>query len=394
MSDLRILQFILTLEHGGAQQMLMDTILEWQRDDIFVVVCSFEDGPIRNKLEAKKIPVFLLEPKHSTVANLPAFLCELRRIRIEVAHIINTYHINVLQTHLLSVYDFITPALSNHCPSLKTLVWTFHNTQLEFEAHDKSLIKRMVYYKLYRHFVKQTAFVSAVSDSVRNFLTQQVGIPLSKIVIFENALPIHTYNAKHDRDYLSSVHDISSDAIVLMSVGRLSLQKGHRYLIAAIPRLIAIQDNINLLIVGEGEQYSTLHKQTVDLGVSNHVFFLGHRDDVPQLLACADIFVLPSIYEGLPRVILEAMASQCPIVASNIAGVVDVLEHDINALLIPPEDSNALVDAILNLIEHPEQGKQISKQAYSDVKAMPGIKHFAQRYLKIFRKHLSTRRLM
>lgn len=386
MTELRILQFILTLEHGGAQQMLLDTCLQWQHQGVYVCVCSFEDGPIRHLLENNHIEVQLLQPKHATIINLPAFFYELKRIRKAVANIINSKRINILQTHLLSVYDFVTPSLLGDCPTLEGIIWTFHNTRLEFEPYSTSVIKRWVYRALYRYLVKYTTFVVAISESVQQFLIQDIGLSEAKILIFHNALSMKDYMLACDNDYLQ-IHN-PNDATILLTVGRLVEQKGHHYLLNAMPQIIASCKDVILFIVGDGEKLADLQEQAHVLEISDSVYFLGYRSDVPQLLACADLFILSSIYEGLPRVVLEAMASQTPIIASNIAGVWDVLQDGYNARLAPPLDSKSLAEAILELIENPNYAEQLSKNALIDVKARYDIQQLATQYLEAFEQHI------
>jgi len=390
MSEIRILQFILTLEQGGAQQMLLDIALQWQHEGIYVSVCTFEDGPIRHKLEANGIEVQILRPKNVTVANILSFINELQRVRAEIAHIIQMRQITILQTHLLSIYDFITPPLLTNCPTLQSIVWTFHNTRLEFEAHSRFVIKKWVYYWLYRRLVKKITCVVAVSKSVQQFLEEQVGIPSSKIITLPNALPIDDYKLDCDRNDFLSLYDLPSDVTLLLTVGRLTEQKGHRYLLDAMSHIIESRQNMVLFIVGEGMQYEVLQAQANDLGISDKVYFLGYRNDVPQLLACADIFVLPSIYEGLPRVILEAMASQTFIVASDISGISDVLQSGVNSRLVPAKNSKALANTIQDVVINVESAKQLEEQAYIDVKANYNIQYLSQQYLDAFQRHLPS----
>jgi glycosyltransferase involved in cell wall biosynthesis len=129
---------------------------------------------------------------------------------------------------------------------------------------------------------------------------------------------------------------------IVLAVGRLDAQKGHAYLLAAAAD---IPDAL-FVFVGEGRERSALEAQARALGVAERVRFLGHRDDVPDLLAACDVFVLPSRYEGLPLSVLEAMAAARPVVATAIEGTDEIVRHGETGLLVPPAAPSALAEAI------------------------------------------------
>ncbi len=153
------------------------------------------------------------------------------------------------------------------------------------------------------------------------------------------------------------------DAIVVGSVGWLTAVKGHRFLIEAIARLKPSHPRLHLLIVGSGglrEEYEALARK---LGVGEAVQLLGEREDVPDCLAAMDLFVLPSLNEGMGRALVEAMAAGRPVVATRVGGVPAVVEHRRTGLLVPPGDSAALAAAIDELLQRPEWAKELGAAA-------------------------------
>ncbi|NJN84052.1 MAG: glycosyltransferase family 4 protein [Caldilineaceae bacterium] len=135
-------------------------------------------------------------------------------------------------------------------------------------------------------------------------------------------------------------------------MGRQVYQKGQRFLLDAVGQLAAQRDNLLLIVAGpQGGATAELEQLHAQSGLGDRVRFLGNRTDVPEILAAADLFVFPSLYEGLPGALIEAIALGLPVVASNIAPVAEVVEDRRNALLVPPESSVDLADAIRTLLE-------------------------------------------
>ena len=159
---------------------------------------------------------------------------------------------------------------------------------------------------------------------------------------------------------------------MLVSIGRLTEQKGHRYLLAALPSLLATWPELRCVIIGEGELGETLKNLAVRLGVSSTCVFVGARPDIPVILAAADLLVLPSVSEGFPFVLLEALAMRLPVVASRVNGVPELIEDRKTGRLVPPRDSQALAKVIRELLLDPpqaaatgEQGRRVVQERFT-----------------------------
>ena len=137
---------------------------------------------------------------------------------------------------------------------------------------------------------------------------------------------------------------------IIGTVGRLVLIKGHTWLIRAVPQVLAEFPQACVVLIGDGPLLGELKELAADLGISQHVVFLGTRHDIPECLAVLDLFVLPSLNEGMGRALLEAMAVGCPVVATRVGGIPDVVADGTTGLLVPPRDDRALAEAILTLL--------------------------------------------
>ncbi len=158
---------------------------------------------------------------------------------------------------------------------------------------------------------------------------------------------------------------VPEEAEVLINVGRQEFQKGQRYLLEAFEEVARQHPNAVLLIAGR-KGYATPElerRMAYSSLLRERVRFLGHRDDVPELLAAADVFVFPSLYEGLGGAVIEAMALGLPIVTSDVPAVREVTEEGGNAVLVEPANATALADALTTLLADPERREQFGRRS-------------------------------
>ena len=158
---------------------------------------------------------------------------------------------------------------------------------------------------------------------------------------------------------------ISPDSLVVGYVGWLIPIKGVTYLVKAMAEVVQRHPNSLLVLVGKGdekgEEEFKLSKQVENLGIADNVLFLGWRPDVDEIMGCFDIFVLPSLNEGMGRVLVEAMSAGLPIVASRVGGIPDLVKHGENGLLVPPANAGALEQAISDLLSDKSRRKHMGE---------------------------------
>jgi glycosyltransferase involved in cell wall biosynthesis len=208
----------------------------------------------------------------------------------------------------------------------------------------------------YRWLIPRCARVVACSASVRASLIEggvaepeQVGT-IPNGIDLACASPVEGVALRQDLG-------ITPAQIVYLGAGRLSAQKGFEFLITAFARLVRATGSASpprLLLAGEGEALGALTRQAFEEGVAEHVHFLGFRTDLPRLLAAADVVAFPSLYEGLPLGVLEAMAAERCIVATRIPGHLEALDDAREALLVPPRDASRLAEALARVGGDPE----------------------------------------
>jgi glycosyltransferase involved in cell wall biosynthesis len=174
------------------------------------------------------------------------------------------------------------------------------------------------------------------------FVTIPSGVDLDNIA---SAVPVH----------------LAPHGPVIGTVGRLTSIKGHQHLIDAVPEILRRCPAAHVVLVGDGELRQALAERTHRLGVDSRVIFTGYREDIPALIAGMDVFVLPSLNEGMGRVLVMAMALGKPIVASRVGGVPELLGQGEAGLLVPPADPRALADAICTLLVDPVRAKTLGE---------------------------------
>lgn len=180
----------------------------------------------------------------------------------------------------------------------------------------------------------------------RKFTTIHSGVDLSRF-----------FDASVNTVKIRKELDLPEGAFVAGTTGRLTPVKGHIHLLAAAVKILAIRPDVYFVFLGDGELREELMKYAADSGIAGNVRFAGWRSDVAAVLSLFDVFVFPSLNEGMGKAIVEAMAMGKPVIAGDVGGIPDLVTHGGNGLLVPPSDSVALAEAILDL--HDNSDKRI-----------------------------------
>ncbi|MFH1595261.1 MAG: glycosyltransferase [Pseudomonadota bacterium] len=180
---------------------------------------------------------------------------------------------------------------------------------------------------------------------------------------------------------------------VVGAVGRLEEQKGHGHLLAALPALAREIADLTVLLVGDGRRRQALMAQARDLGVAGRVRFLGTRRDLPEIYRALDVFVQPSLWEGLPLALLKAMGAGLPVVATRVSGALEVIDDGVNGRLVNPGDAPDLARAILDLYQQPEVRARMGEAARGTVLAHYSQEAMLRRLESLYLELLADRKL-
>jgi len=207
--------------------------------------------------------------------------------------------------------------------------------------------------------------VVAVSEAVRRYMVEQARIPAEKILVIRNGVDPSRFRVR--RGEFRQREGIPADRLLVTTVGRLHEQKGLGGLLEAARLVVSERPEVRFLVVGEGPQRRELLRLRDRFGLEEHVRFLGFRPDVPQILADSDVFVLPSLWEGLAIALLEAMAAGLPVVVTDVEGVREVVTDGETGLVVPPADDGALVAALGRLLSDPGLRKRLALAGHEQV---------------------------
>ena len=196
--------------------------------------------------------------------------------------------------------------------------------------------------------------VVGVSEHTSANLVNYEKISQAKVMTIWNGIYGPQYDIKIDRSKKRQELGIKNNGPIIGLGVRLTEQKGIRYLLQAMPAIINEFPDITLMIAGDGELKSCLQNDAMELGIADNVLFLGSRLDIPELLKLVDVYVLPSLWEGLPMVLLEAMAAGCPIVATEVGGNAQAITEGYNGILIEPRNPQKLAEAVIALLSRPD----------------------------------------
>ena len=331
------------------------------------VFCLLQPGWLADEARARSYPTYVLPLEHTVdVGWIGRVLYLLKHERVDLIHAhefaMNTYGA------LLSVLTGVPCVTTIHGKNYSSDKW-----------------HRRAAYRLVAHRTKMIA----VSDDIKSFLAAAVGVSARHIATIPNGIHIERYAATDAaKTKFRTELGLSRHQPVVGAIGRLEPVKGHTHLLTAAQRVCARYPETVFVLAGQGPLRDPLEQQANALGIARNMRFLGYRDDVATVLAGLDVFVLPSLSEGLPLSLLEAMAASKPIVASNVGGIPEVIRDGENGLLAAPATPTELADRILMLLADPSRAHFLAENARALVSARFGMTAMVGAYEDLYRQLL------
>lgn len=253
-------------------------------------------------------------------------------------------------------------------------VITWHGSQTAMDALRRRMALRWAF--------RQSRSVVAVSQSTHADLVERLGVTPSNLTTIPNGIAFHA----GVRDPLRRTLGLTPDDVLIVAVGNLVPRKGHHVLLQALAALPpdAAAARWHVAIAGGGEAEGSLREFSAAAGIAERVHLLGHRGDVADILAAADIFTMPSLWEGLPVAMLEAMFAGRPIVASGVSGIPEAITSAEEGSLVPPGDPTLLAAALAPLITDAGRRARMGAAARERAEARFSVRMMVDDYLQAY----------
>jgi len=234
-----------------------------------------------------------------------------------------------------------------------------------------------------RKYMRNVDAIIAVSEGVKEVLVEG-GIDPGVIRIIPDGTDFSEFAEASSSDYLRKELSFAPDDYLVGIVAHLADHKGHKYLIRATKILKEKAPKIKVIVVGEGPLMMELNKLVKEIKVEDMVFFLGFREDIHQILASLDLFVLSSYLEGMGSSLLDAMAHRLPVVATQVGGIPEVVKQNETGLLVPPRKPEALARAILRVYNNKELASRLGLKGFEVVRQKFSAEAMAEKIIQVY----------
>ena len=346
------------------------------RAEMNLSVILFNEGRLEKEIGSLGIPVKVF-PENQWGSG---------KIFLELVREFKKSNIRIIHTHKYK--DTILAAPAAKLCGIPHVVRTVHGLREPFEGLQAF---KMSLYEAIERTVHRYCVDSIIGVSSQIEARCKAEGEVSRVVCIRNGIDLEGKAVQINRWRMRKDLCVDSETCLIGTLGRLTPVKGIPYLLHAAKILLREGANVKVLIVGEGSIRQDLLMQTHDLGISGNVVFLGHREDTDELLQALDIFVLPSLSEGIPMALLEAMAESRPIVASRVGGIPEIIEDGVEGFLVESMDVNNLAERCRRLLESPDVARKMGEQGRNRVEREFSATAMADRVISVYKELLLSR---
>ncbi len=364
---MRVLQLISSKGFFGAENIVLQLALELKnRKNISPLVCLFENTRSSN--------IDLYDIFNNQNISVSKLHCrgkmDIHAI-FKLRKIIESNKIDIIHSHgyKANIYSFFS-TIRSKIPRISTCHnWISNEPKLKY------------YSKLDQYFLRYFSHIAAVSDEVKAKIIAS-GISQKNISVVKNGISLHAFASTCSNSNICKDLNIQNNALIIGNVARFSAEKAHELLIKAFIEINKEFPESILLLVGDGPLKGSLERKY------NHpsIIFAGQRKDVDRFYACMDVFVLPSLTEGLPLVLLEAMAAKVPVIASCVGAIPNVLKKGDCGILIEPGNSKDLKKALIYTFRNKKKVNEMALSAYERVEKHYSSKKMCNEYVMIYQE--------
>ncbi|OPY61758.1 MAG: putative glycosyltransferase EpsF [Pelotomaculum sp. PtaU1.Bin065] len=367
----RLMHIVYSLEMGGVEKLVVELAKRFDRDRFDVSVCTLtEGGVLRADLEKAGIKVFTVKKGQGVDYSL---FSRLRKHFVEQKP-------DLVHSH--NPAPWLYGAFAAKVSGIRHIVHTEHSNLPSDE------IKMLFLEKILSRI---SSVIISDSHVVTRRLVEGQKLSPANIVTVVNGIDTERFNVNDRSIELRRSLGIADEEVVIGNVARLEPVKDHSSLLKAFSILVRNCPRCRLILAGDGSLRRELERQTRDLKITESVCFLGMRNDIPSLLSIFDVFVLSSLSEGLPLVLLEAMAAKRPVVATRVGGNIEVVDDGVTGLLVPPNDADTLAHYLSMLTRSPHIRQAMGEKGRLRVKQLFDFEKMLVSYENIYADLLSRK---
>ena len=366
MAKLKVLEVIRQGQIGGGESHLLDLIYFLDKEKIEPICLSFSDGEMINRLKQMGITCHVIDTKKP-------FDLSVQRGIIKV---IQNENIQLIHAHgSRAASNIFYPARKLHLPLVYTVHgWSFHDDQSFFVKKLRGWSEKLIC-----HYANQ---VICVSESNKNTGREVFG--LNNAIVIENGVNLEKFNPDGSHKNLRLEFGFSESDFIVGFIARCTKQKNPLAFLSALEKAHAAKPSVKGLFVGEGDMDEEVDAFISQHQMSDYLYRSPFRTDVPDLLNCIDVYCLPSLWEGLPIALLEAMAMQKAIIATPTDGTKEVIVHQKNGLIVPFDDASSLANAIDFIYKDSFLKEECEIQARRSVSERFNVKRVAESVSAIY----------
>ena len=356
---MKIMQVIPVLDLAGAETMCQNLAIELHKmgHEVMVVSLYKKETVLTENLRNESIPVIWLDKKNGLDPS-----CIFRLYRL-----IRQFNPDVVHSHIYAgKYAHIAAMMAG----VKNKVYTVHNVAQK-EATDSNKRMNKVLFK------KLGVVPVALTQEIQKSIEDVYGIDESKIPVVFNGIPL---------EKCKPIQVYKKNATEIVHVGRFFEAKNHRNLIYAFADVHTEFPEIHLKLYGDGPLRNDMETLVSELQIDNYIHFMGLTNDVYSVMSEADVFILPSIYEGMPMTLIEAMATGLPIITTPVGGIVDMLEDGSEAIFTGT-DSDSIADSICRLVDNGELRQSLGHAALKRSKQF-SAGAMAEKYTELYGRNM------
>jgi glycosyltransferase involved in cell wall biosynthesis len=368
----RVVYLAHTLAVGGAEEMVLNLVRYLPQEFERAVVCIDKPGPIGDEVRKTGVPFHALGLQ-------PGLRRPLDLLRLQ--QFLHQCEPTIVHTFLL------TASLYGRFAAMLARVPIVIGTEVNIYAR-----KQPVHRLAESWLMRQTDAVIASAGSVRDFYVDQIDADPGKVVVIYNAVDWSQLETTMPRDAFRAALALPAGAPVAGIIARLTEQKAHRILFDAMASRAELSA-LHLLVIGDGELRDELRRRVDQLGLGGRVHFAGARRDLGNILNAIDLFVMPSLWEGLPLSLVLAMGAGLPVVASKVAGIPEVVQDNVSGLLVDPGDAAALAAAMVRLVQDQPLGARLGQAGRALVRPRFGVDRYIASMTALYDKLLDEKRI-